>query len=267
MATRYGMVIDLDRCTGCGNCVTACAVENNIAPAEHRATALTGVTWMRVFPVDNGGAFPEHTTGFVPVMCQHCGENTPCVAVCPQNAVDVDPGTGIVGQVPQRCLGCRYCMTACPYHARYFNWWDPSWPDGMEQTLNPDVAPRMRGVVEKCNFCHARLHATMEKSASQGSPAPVDYVPACVEECPEQAITFGDLNNPESDVARLSQRPETFRLLPALRTEPKVYYHSERSWLREKLSSVPGAPNPVARTEAVTRRDFLKGLREGQPNG
>ena len=266
---RYGMVVDVDRCTGCGNCMTACAVENNVAPAEPRATPRTGVTWMRVFPVNNGMAYPDNKTGFVPMMCQQCGKDTPCVSVCPQNAVDVDPTTGIVGQVPQRCLGCRYCMTACPYHARFFNWWDPSWPEGMEQTLNPDVAPRMRGVVEKCNFCHGRLHAAIEKAASSGSAAgtPVDYVPVCVEACPTQAIVFGDLDDPESAVARLSRQEDTFRMLPALGTEPKVYYHTERSWMREKLSSVPGAPEAAVASGTVTRRDFLMGLRKGQHNG
>ena len=102
--------------------------------------------------------------------------------------MDVDPETGIVGQMPERCLGCRYCMTACPYHARYFNWWDPAWPAGMEKTLNPDVAPRMRGVVEKCNFCHGRLHAAKTKAAAAGKREidPADYVPACVEACPAE---------------------------------------------------------------------------------
>jgi molybdopterin-containing oxidoreductase family iron-sulfur binding subunit len=249
--------------------MTACAVENNVAPARTGATARTGVTWMRVFPVQNGMAYPEQQTGFVPIMCQQCGNDTPCVSVCPQNAVDVDPGTGIVGQVPQRCLGCRYCMTACPYHARYFNWWDPAWPEGMEQTLNPEVAPRMRGVVEKCNYCHGRLHAATETAAANGAAAdtPVEYVPACVEACPTQAIVFGDLNDPSSRVARLSRQENTFRLLPALGTESKVYYHSERPWVREKLSAVPGAPLAAVPTGTVTRRDFLVGLRKGRHNG
>jgi menaquinone reductase, iron-sulfur cluster-binding subunit len=266
---RYGMVIDLDRCTGCGNCMAACAVENNIAPAPAGANTRTGSTSMRVYPVENDKAYPDHSTVFVPMMCQQCGEHTPCVAVCPQNAVDVDPGTGIVGQIPQRCLGCRYCMTACPYHARYFNWWDPAWPAGMEQTLNPGVAPRMRGVVEKCNFCHSRLHAALEKAAMSGSgtPGAVEYVPACGEACPTQAIVFGDLNDPKTEAARLSGEPNTFRLLPALGTEPKIYYHSERSWVKEKLSSVPGVPTATAENRPVSRRDVLLGLRKGQRNG
>ena len=181
------MTIDVDRCTGCGACMVACAVENNIPPAHAGATDRNGLTWIRVYKVDNGAAVSGNAaSAFVPVMCQHCGNETPCVHVCPQQAVDVDPATGIVGEMPQRCLGCRYCMAACPYHARYFNWWDPAWPAGMEKTLNPDVAPRMRGVVEKCNFCHGRWHAAKQQAAAAGKPdtEPVEYVPACAEACP-----------------------------------------------------------------------------------
>jgi Fe-S-cluster-containing dehydrogenase component len=232
--SRYGMVIDLDRCTGCGACVVACAIENNVAPARPGTDTRTGLTWMRVYRVANGKSFPDGDAVFVPMMCQQCEKNTPCVSVCPQNAVDVDPATGIVGQVPQRCLGCRYCMAACPYHARYFNWWDPEWPAGMEQTLNPDVAPRMRGVVEKCNFCHGRLHAAREKAAGEGRGviAPEEYVPACVESCPIRAIVFGDLADPTSEVSRLSSGTNTFRLLARLGTEPKVYFHTTKQWVR-----------------------------------
>ena len=163
-AARYGMTIDVDRCNGCGSCMVACAVENNVPPAADRATDRTGLTWIRVFRIDNGVEGAGRRSAFVPVLCQHCGKDTPCVSVCPQQAVDVDPATGIVGQMPERCLGCRYCMAACPYHARYFNWWDPAWPAGMEKTLNPDVSPRMRGVVEKCNFCHGRWHAEIGRA-------------------------------------------------------------------------------------------------------
>src|ERR1017187_10198613 len=165
---RYGMAIDLDRCTGCGACMIACAVENNVPPARPEATPRTGITWMRVYQISNGAPFPDSRAAFIPILCQQCGKDTPCAAVCPQEAVEVDPATGIVDQMPQRCLGCRYCMAACPYHARYFNWWDPQWPPGMEKTLNPDVATRMRGVVEKCIFCHGRLHAARARAAAVG---------------------------------------------------------------------------------------------------
>ena len=215
MNKRYGMSIDIDKCTGCGACMVACAVENNVPPANPGATERRGITWMRVYKIDNGEEYPERRSAFVPMMCQQCGVDTPCAHVCPQQAVDVDPATGIVGEIPARCLGCRYCVAACPYHARYFNWWDPAWPAGMEKTLNPDVAPRMRGVVEKCNFCHGRWHRAKERAAAAGQKdlQPGDYIPACVEACPAGAIRFGDLNDRSSELAAARQDPGSFRLL------------------------------------------------------
>jgi molybdopterin-containing oxidoreductase family iron-sulfur binding subunit len=227
MKSRYGMAIDLDRCVGCGACMVACAAENNVPPFPS-ATARTGLTPMLVHRVSGG----ERGVAFVPVMCMQCEHETPCATVCPQQAVEVDPATGIVMQMPQRCLGCRYCMAACPYHARYFNWWDPQWPAGMERNLNPGVAVRMRGVVEKCNLCHARLHAAQDKAAAAGTREPVQYTPACVESCPTDAIRFGDLNDAKSEVAKAAKSPEAFRMLARLGTEPKVFYTSKRPWVR-----------------------------------
>jgi menaquinone reductase, iron-sulfur cluster-binding subunit len=240
---RYGMVIDLDRCTGCGGCMIACAAENNVAPGEPKATPRTSITLMRVHTVSNAADGAEHREAFVPLMCMQCEHETPCVHVCPQQAVEIDPATGIVTQMPQRCLGCRYCMTACPYHARYFNWSDPSWPKGMEQTLNPGVAVRMRGVVEKCNMCHARLHAAEDQAAVSGAAEhePSHYNPACAEACPTSAITFGDLADPQSEVSKLAHEPSAFRLLEQLGTQPKVYYKSNRSWVRD-IQRQHGAP-------------------------
>ncbi|HTQ54970.1 MAG TPA: 4Fe-4S dicluster domain-containing protein [Bryobacteraceae bacterium] len=229
-AARYGMAIDLDRCTGCGACMIACAVENNVPPARPEATPRTGITWMRVYRIANGDR-----AAFIPVLCQQCGNQTPCASVCPQEAVELDPATGIVDQMPQRCLGCRYCMAACPYHARYFNWWDPQWPPGMERALNPDVATRMRGVVEKCNFCHGRLHAARERAAAEGRRdlAPGEYIPACVEACPAGAIVFGDLNDPHSEASQRAAESRSFRILEQLGTGPKIYYQTARAWVRE----------------------------------
>jgi len=223
---RYGMTIDIDRCNGCGACMAACAVENNIPPAKAGADERKGITPIRVYRIDNGAAYPDRRTAFIPMLCQQCGHETPCAHVCPQQAVDIDPDTGIVGQMAERCLGCRYCMAACPYHARYFNWWDPEWPEGMEKTMNPNVAPRQRGVVEKCNFCHGRRHAAMEKAAAAGQKEldDADYVPACVEACPTSAIRFVDLN--------ASAAPDgSFRILERLHTDSKIYYRSKKEWV------------------------------------
>jgi menaquinone reductase, iron-sulfur cluster-binding subunit len=232
---RYGMVIDLDKCNGCGACMIACAVENNIPAGPAAATVRTGTNWMMVQAVENGKHFPETRTAFFPILCQQCGDHTPCVSVCPQNAVEVDPETGVVGQIPERCLGCRYCMTACPYHARSFNWWDPAWPVGMEKTLNPDVSPRMRGVVEKCNFCHGRYHAAKARAAAEGNREikEGDYMPACAESCPNGAILFGDLNDQNSEAGRAASDGNSFRLLEKVHTGSKVYYRTSRPWVRQ----------------------------------
>ncbi len=215
--------------------MVACAVENNIPPAATPANERTGTTWIRVYRVDNDLPFPDNKSVFIPVLCQQCDRHTPCVSVCPQKAVEYDQSTGIVAQIPVRCLGCRYCMTACPYHARYFNWWDPVWPKGMERTLNPDVSTRMRGVVEKCNFCHSRYHAARERAAAEGRRElrEDEYLPACAEACPARAITFGDLSDRESEVSKESSSGKSFHLLENLETEPKVSYSSEQSWVRK----------------------------------
>src|SRR5260370_16914787 len=127
----------------------AWASETTGAPAHKGATDGNGIPPSRVFQIENGEAGAARRSAFIPVMCQQCGEHTPCVSVCPQQAVEIDPSTGIVHQMPQRCLGCRYCMAACPYHARYFNWWDPPCPAGTEHTLNPHVSPPLRRRLDK----------------------------------------------------------------------------------------------------------------------
>jgi len=240
-ASRYGMLIDLDRCNGCGACMVACALENNVAPAPPRANGRNGITLMRVFPMRDGRPYPASRQVFVPMTCQQC-DDPPCESVCPQNAVEFDPTTGIVAQIPVRCLGCRYCMVACPYHARAFNWWDPAWPEGMEATLNPDVSTRARGVAEKCNFCHHRRQVARERAAHEGRPMrAAEYRPACVEACPAGAIRFGDLSDPDDDLAQAYEGADTFAFLERLGTKPKVRYRTRQEWVRVMArTGVPG---------------------------
>jgi molybdopterin-containing oxidoreductase family iron-sulfur binding subunit len=198
-----------------------------------RVSDRTAVTLIRLERIVTDGEM-----SYLPVMCQQCEHHTPCASVCPQNAVELDPATGVVGQIAQRCLGCRYCIAACPYHARVFNWRDPEWPSGMEVMLNPAVAPRMRGTVEKCNFCAGRWHEAKEKAAAAGRYAieAGDYVPACVEACGPGAITFGDLNQRDSAVAGAAARYGSFRLLETLETGGKIYYYTRRAAVRRVLT-------------------------------
>ncbi len=232
---RWGMVIDIDKCTGCGACMVACQAENNVAPAEDGTNEVRTINWIKVYKLSNDKTFPDHDTAYLPRPCMQCG-NPACVPVCPVIATSKDEEGGIVSQIYPRCIGCRYCMASCPYHARYFNWHDPVWPEGMEKTLTPDVSARPRGVVEKCTFCHHRLMRAKEQAYAQGrdpKKLPEDsYVTSCAEACPNGAITFGDLKNPKHKVHALAQSPQTFGLLARLGTDPQVLYASRREWVR-----------------------------------
>lgn len=226
---KWGMVIDLDRCTGCQACVVACKAENNIPFSDPRQSALgRTISWIEVL-ITVDGEYPRIKTRFIPRPCMQC-ENPPCTKVCPVSATYKNE-EGLVAQVYARCIGCRYCTNACPYTAKYFNWFEPSWPDEMKKCLNPDVSSRPKGVVEKCTFCHHRLQKAREQArAEKRDLREGDYVPACVQTCPAEAMFFGDLNNPASTVARLAASSRAFRLLEDLGTDPKVIYLTEGEW-------------------------------------
>ena len=216
---RWGMVIDLDKCTGCGACMVACQAENNVRIDKDASNKLRSTHWLVVYKLSNGEAFPDHDVAYLPRPCQQCGVPS-CVSVCPVIATDKNEEGGIVSQIYPRCIGCRYCMAACPYHARYFNWYDAVWPEGMEKTLNPDVSVRPRGVVEKCHFCHHRFMKAKDKARVEGrDPSALEegeYITACTQACPNGAIIFGDLNNPDHQVHQLAHGPHSFRLLEHL---------------------------------------------------
>ncbi len=223
---RWGMVIDLDRCTGCQTCVIACKAENNI-PFVGREEAHRGrdISWMKIISEKPTGG--EGTTmRFIPRPCLQC-DKAPCAKVCPVHATYVDP-EGIVAQIYHRCIGCRFCMVACPYTAKYFNWRQYEVPESMRRQLNPDVSVRQVGVVEKCTFCHHRLLKAKDLARYEDrNLRPGDYVPACAESCPTGAIVFGDLDDQHGEVAKLSRGTRAFRLLEELGTEPKVFYLKE----------------------------------------
>ncbi|MBW1798898.1 MAG: 4Fe-4S dicluster domain-containing protein [Deltaproteobacteria bacterium] len=240
---KYGMVIDLDKCTGCGTCMTACAAENNVSVRSDESDKERSITWMQIYKITNGKEFPETEVSYFPRPCMHCdedgrgGHHPSCVSVCVATATRLDHNTGIVSQVYTRCIGCRYCQAACPYKARYFNWWDAYFPKGkgLDRYLTPEVSPRMRGVVEKCSFCHHRLMRAKNQAYTEGRREieEDEYITACTEACPVRAITFGDLNNPEHMVSQLSKSRYAFRLLERLNTKPKVFYLSTKDWVRK----------------------------------
>ncbi len=223
MAYRWGMAVDLDACTGCEACVTACHAENNI-PTVGPAEAARGraMHWMRVERYWEG-EFPDVTVKFRPVMCQHC-DNAPCEAVCPTYASH-QTEDGLNAQVYNRCIGTRYCANACSYNVRFFNFFNPQWEKPLHLQLNPDVSVREVGVMEKCTFCVQRIKAAKTTAKAEDRPlADGDVQPACAQACPTSAIVFGDLNDPGSRVSRLARSRRGTKLLEDLGAEPKVTY-------------------------------------------
>lgn len=201
--TRYGLVVDRERCVGCRACAVACTEENDV-PA--------GSSWTRMLPASgdldaSAGITPPDdeplAAQFTPVACQHC-ENAPCVTVCPVGAT-YTRDDGIVDIDVDRCVGCRYCMAACPYDARVFV--RSPLGDGPMGGTTPD---RQTGVVEKCTFCSHRVDDGLD--------------PACVADCPANARIFGDLDDPASTVSRYVARYDTERLLVEDGVEPKTFY-------------------------------------------
>ena len=196
---RYGMVIDLKRCVGCHACSISCKVAHGTS---------FGIFWNRVYEIEEG-KYPSVRRYSLPRLCMHC-ENAPCVEVCPTGASS-RRADGIVLVDQEKCVGCKYCMVACPYGARYLN-------EKAEGYFSRELTPYEEqaykqhrvGVVQKCNFCAERLE--------------IGKQPACVATCIGKARYFGDLDNPDSQVARLIRDKHGFQLQKELGTNPSVYY-------------------------------------------
>ena len=219
----WGMVIDTDKCTGCNGCVIACQVENNV-PLNDQNKFERGrvMSWMRVERYWEG-EFPEVKARFIPIPCQHCA-NAPCEPVCPVYAT-YHNNEGMNIQVYNRCVGTRYCANGCPYIVRFFNYWEPIWPEEMRNHLNPDVTVRSRGIMEKCSFCIQRVRRGARKAKEENRELKDgDITTACQDACPTQAITFGDLNDQESKVSKLSKDDRSYTLMPQFNTDPNVIY-------------------------------------------
>jgi molybdopterin-containing oxidoreductase family iron-sulfur binding subunit len=221
---KWGMVIDLDICSGCQACVTACSMENNIPfVGEDEMAYGRGMQWMRIRRYWDG-EYPEVTPNHQPLLCQQCG-SAPCEPVCPVFATLHSEVEKINLQVYNRCIGTRYCANNCPFHARTFNWFDYELPAPMNSYLNPDVTVRRRGVMEKCTFCVQRIVKGRQDASANGRElADGDVTPACAQACPTDAITFGNLGDPESRVSKMARGDRAFKELESLGTEPRVTY-------------------------------------------
>ncbi|HWQ03763.1 MAG TPA: 4Fe-4S dicluster domain-containing protein [Longilinea sp.] len=221
---KWGLVIDLDRCSGCQACVTACSMENNIPfTGEDEVAYGRGMHWIRVQRYWKG-EYPEVKPDHNPVMCQQCG-NAPCEPVCPVFASVHSEEEQINVQVYNRCIGTRYCANNCPYVARTFNWFDYEIPAPMNYYLNPDVTVRRRGVMEKCTFCVQRIkHGEDVASAEGRALEDGEVMTACQQACPTDAIVFGDLSSPESRVSKLARSERGYHIFEELGTLPSVTY-------------------------------------------
>jgi len=206
---KYGMVIDLKRCYGCYACVMACKTKNHTPP---------GVFWARVLKGEEG-IFPNTIRQALPVLCMHCEEPS-CVEVCPTGATYIQDD-GIVVVDKDKCMGCKSCLMACPYGARYsVERWESYFPEGLPLSEFEEFSKQKWeedsgcGVATKCDFCKDRL--------AEGRD------PVCVEACPANARVFGDLDDPNSEVSILIRRHRGEQLNPELGNNPKVYYLAPR---------------------------------------
>jgi molybdopterin-containing oxidoreductase family iron-sulfur binding subunit len=214
---EFGYALDLSRCIGCRRCVYACVEENNQSrdPQLHWIRVLSmekekGVDFAHADPYYNPGTVPEEGHFYVPVSCQQC-RNAPCTKVCPTGATWTEPD-GIVVIDYDWCIGCRYCMAACPYGARHFNWKQPLIP---AESLNKNThvlgnRPRPKGVVEKCTFCIQRVRN--------------GRYPACVEVCPAGARKFGNLLDKDSEIRYIIENKRVLVLKQDLNTVPRCFY-------------------------------------------
>ncbi len=236
---RWAMAIDLDKCTGCSACVTACQAENNVPwVGESQVTMGRDMGWIRLEryyeTVDASHAGPVDVR-FLPMICQHCG-NAPCEPVCPVFATYHTPD-GINTQVYNRCVGTRYCANNCPYKVRVYNWYtytgeEPVYeglghiPEPLNWQLNPDVTVRENGIMEKCSFCIHRIREHQDRAAVEGSTiTDGQIIPACQQSCPAEAIVFGNIRDSGSAVALASHDERAYRVLDELvNTQPAVSY-------------------------------------------
>lgn len=221
---KWGMVIDLDLCSGCQACVTACAMENNNHfVGEEEVGYGRGLYWLRTLRYWDG-EYPQVKPNFQLSLCQQCG-NAPCEPVCPVFASAHSEEQQVNLMVYNRCIGTRYCANNCPYFARVFNFYDYDIPEPLNNYLNPNVTVRRRGVMEKCTFCIHRIQAADQQANQENREVSGDEVTtACAQACPTDAIIFGRLDDPNSRVSQAARSERNFAWMEELGTFPRVVY-------------------------------------------
>lgn len=241
---QWGMVIDLNTCTGCNACITACQAENNIqVVGKDEVSRGREMSWIRLdryFVTEGADDTSEPQMALQPVACVHC-ENAPCESVCPVAATVHSPD-GTNQMIYNRCIGTRYCANNCPYKVRRFNFynWTKTLPVELHMQHNPNVTVRSRGVMEKCSYCIQRVRAVQQRAGlEERTIADGEILTACQQACPAEAITFGDMNDPNSKIAQMKQDHRRYEMLGYLNVKPRSSYLA-------RLSN----PNPALGTNA-----------------
>ncbi len=211
---RYGMVIDLKKCVGCYACAIKCKEEHFLPP---------GMMWGRLL-ISETGTYPNITKHTYPVLCNHCAEPA-CVKACPTTATQ-RRDDGIVWVDQDKCVGCRYCLIACPYQVRSYYSKEREYFPGQGFTelerLRKKLYPLQTGVVLKCDFCLERIGEGTKKGLIPG--VDIEATPACVNICPAKSRYFGDLDDPDSEVSKHIREKRAVQLRPEFGTDPSVYY-------------------------------------------
>jgi molybdopterin-containing oxidoreductase family iron-sulfur binding subunit len=240
------MSIDMNSCTGCNACIVGCYAENNIPVVGKQQVRIgRNMQWLRIDTYFEGDlAAPR--AHFQPMACQHC-ENAPCEQVCPVGATVHSP-EGLNTMVYNRCVGTRYCSNNCPYKVRRFNFllYSDYETESLKLMRNPDVSVRSRGVMEKCSYCVQRISAAkIDADKENRAVRDGEIVTACQQACPASAISFGNLNDKQSKVARLQADERSYQVLADLNTRPRTKYVAAVLNPNSELQDAPVEHAPV----------------------